>query len=330
MLSGDNSILQKATEAKTSTEKVNEKEQIQMEVLGSLNKNGKLEIAIVNSNIKSNISGVTTDDATEFPLTVTYTLTGNSYSVDEDGNVEKAVIYPLVSNTLKAGDYVEYNNEPYIVLYDMDSEFNWVEIISVNPQENVTLGHSDQYDSNMGIYEFFPDALNSYNNAITTLNNKALAYLDTDLADRARCVGSNPQSPDSESNYISNSGTYNYFVNIKGEDSNYQKDFNQLQNINSKGFNDENYTSYWLASRVCNNPYGSDNHYYGLRTVQNNGTQSVGNLIFVYLLSDKQQVDANDRGLERISGLRPVIRLISTTKIVDGDGSIGSPYKLQK
>ena len=30
------------------------------------------------------------------------------------------------------------------------------------------------------------------------------------------------------------------------------------------------------------------------------------------------------------SGFRPVIRLISTTKVVDGDGSISSPYKLQK
>ena len=89
MLSGNNSILQRATDAKTNTEKANEKEQIQMEVLGSLNKNGKLEIATVNSNIKSNINGVNTDETTEFPLTVTYTASGNSYIVDETGNVGK-------------------------------------------------------------------------------------------------------------------------------------------------------------------------------------------------------------------------------------------------
>ena len=73
MLSGDNSILQKATDAKTNTEKANEKEQIQIEVLGSYNESGELKIATVNANIKNNISGVTTDDATGFPLTVTYT-----------------------------------------------------------------------------------------------------------------------------------------------------------------------------------------------------------------------------------------------------------------
>ena len=110
MLAGDNGILQRATDAKTNTEKANEKEQIQMEVLGSLNKNGKLEIAIVNSNIKSNISGVTTDDATEFPLTVTYTLTGNSYSVDEDGNVSFYTAITVSDLVIKDGDTVLEEN----------------------------------------------------------------------------------------------------------------------------------------------------------------------------------------------------------------------------
>lgn len=88
MLSGSNGILQKATDAKTNTEKASEKEQLQIEVLVSYNKNGNLEIATLNSNIKNNIRGVTTDDATEFPLTVTYTATGNRYAVDEEGNVD--------------------------------------------------------------------------------------------------------------------------------------------------------------------------------------------------------------------------------------------------
>ena len=56
MLSGDNGILQKATDAKTNTEKANEKEQIQIEVLGSYNESGELKIATVNANIK-NLTG---------------------------------------------------------------------------------------------------------------------------------------------------------------------------------------------------------------------------------------------------------------------------------
>lgn len=65
--------------------------------------NGDLEIATVNSNIKRNIRGVTTDDATEFPLTVTFTSTGNSYIVDADGNVDT---YKLANTTWQ--DNVNY------------------------------------------------------------------------------------------------------------------------------------------------------------------------------------------------------------------------------
>ena len=107
MLSGDNGILQKATDAKTNTEKANEKEQIQIEVLGSYNESGELKIATVNANIKNNISGVTTDDATDFPLTVTYTTSGNKYKVDGNGMVDAKV--PSVAEYVKVGDYINYD-----------------------------------------------------------------------------------------------------------------------------------------------------------------------------------------------------------------------------
>ena len=61
--------------------------------MGSYNTNGVLEITTLNSNIKKYLEEVTTDDATEFPLTVTYTATGNSYTVDATGN-----IYEVVTN----------------------------------------------------------------------------------------------------------------------------------------------------------------------------------------------------------------------------------------
>ena len=90
MLTGNNGILTRATQAKKATTVADEKEQIQLEVLGSYENNGNLLVGTVNSNIKSNIRGVTTDEATEFPLKVTYTATGNVYEIDENGNVEKA------------------------------------------------------------------------------------------------------------------------------------------------------------------------------------------------------------------------------------------------
>ena len=330
MLSGDNGILQRAGQAKDDTIIGQEKEQIQMEVLGSLNKNGKLEIATVNSNIKSNISGVTTDDATEFPLTVTYTLTGNSYSVDENGNVDKAIVYPTVSSTLKTGDYVEYNNKLYIVLYDMDSEYNWVEIVSINPLERVTLGKNDNTTGAQGTLDSYYRARWSYNNAISTLNTIAQNYLIEDFADRARCVGSNPTNPLSE-------GTLRSYDKIKAPDNNYLTDFEQLQSIGAAAFTDTNYEYYWFASRGTDGS-GSINGHYGLFHEDRAGTR--------YSRDDWRRIDSilntNDVAYEegvqdyeyywdtKTAGFRPVIRLISTTKVIDGDGSSNSPYMLQK
>ena len=91
MLTGDNGILNRAGQAKINTYIAQEKEQIKLEVLGSYENDGSLLIGTVNNNIKSHINGVTTDDATEFPLTVTYTATGHSYEVYGNGNVEKAI-----------------------------------------------------------------------------------------------------------------------------------------------------------------------------------------------------------------------------------------------
>ena len=106
MLSGDNSILQKATDAKEKTIVAGEKEQIQLEVLGSHENDGTFLVGTVNANIKNHISGVTTDDATEFPLTVTYTATENKYEVFADGKVKKQ------------GPQVSYTNERIVTSSD--------------------------------------------------------------------------------------------------------------------------------------------------------------------------------------------------------------------
>ena len=107
MLAGNNSILQRATNAKTQTGIGQEKEQLQLEVLGSYETNGSLIIGTLNSNIKKNISGISTDDATEFPLTVTYISTGNKYEVYSDGTVNPKG--PSVEDLIQIGDYINYD-----------------------------------------------------------------------------------------------------------------------------------------------------------------------------------------------------------------------------
>ena len=332
MLTGDNSILQKATEAKINTEEKSKEEQIKLEVMGSYGTNGTIDVATLKTNLEKIGATVT---GNSLPLTVT--LGGQEFTIDTNGNVEKSVVYPIVSNTLKAGDFVEYNNKPYIVLYDMDSEYNWVEIVSVNPLESVTLGKDDSTTGAQGTLGSYYRARWSYNNAIETLNNIAQKYLISDIGNRARCIGSNPSS-------ILNQGTINS-EGVRNTDNNYVTDYEQLQLINCSSFDDENYEYYWMASRKVDIP--SENCGYGLVRTNKSGivnlSSSSFNTVGVLLTTNSRNIDSIVDSYEReefierylrfnscTSGFRPVIQLISTTKVVSGDGTSGSPYKLQK
>lgn len=85
MLTGEHGILQRAEEAKKNTEIASAKEQIQVEVLGSYGTDGKLDMNRLKTNLEKIGAIVTGED---FPLTVT--LNGFTFTVDSDGNVEKA------------------------------------------------------------------------------------------------------------------------------------------------------------------------------------------------------------------------------------------------
>lgn len=85
MLTGEHGILQRAEGAKKNTEIASAKEQIQVEVLGSYGTDGKLDMNTLKTNLEKIGAIVTGED---FPLTVT--LNGFTFTVDSDGNVEKA------------------------------------------------------------------------------------------------------------------------------------------------------------------------------------------------------------------------------------------------
>ena len=181
-------------------------------------------------------------------------------AVDNAGNeVITATISKMTSklvSDLKAGEYVNYIDKngttiKCIALYD--TQYNkthgtnyGVQIISADTVDTVTLGSSD-----------FETAKASYNNAITTLNTKAQQYLNTTYASSARCVGSNPSNPSSESGYFK--GTYDYLGKngwngvFKNTDTNYETDCNQMETLNI----DETGYNYWLASRSIYSSYGT-------------------------------------------------------------------------
>ena len=89
MLTGDNSILKQAVNAREKTIVEAEKERIQLVLLGKYNYKENMLESTVKSKLEKEIKGISIS-GTKFPLIVTYTsTTGNSYEVYEDGTVKK-------------------------------------------------------------------------------------------------------------------------------------------------------------------------------------------------------------------------------------------------
>lgn len=81
---GENGILTRANKAKIDTEKATAKEKVEIEVLGSYNEFGKLDINSLNTNL-SNIKGITGIPITNFPATIN--VDGYEITIYEEGNV---------------------------------------------------------------------------------------------------------------------------------------------------------------------------------------------------------------------------------------------------
>ena len=191
-----------------------------------------------------------------------------------------------VQTTLKAGDYVTYpssqGNLACRVLYDSSSGYG-VQLITSNCVKNVTLGSSD-----------FTTSMNSYNNAITTLNNEAMGYNNSIYSSDARCVGSTPN------------------VQVSND---YKTDYNQMERLIIKEINE----IYWLADRY---EYSTLNLYiYAMPAVDASGELIQNNLCVV-------NSSGSDRAYSYTQGLRPVFILNSGIKVTGGNGTSGSPYTL--
>ena len=91
MLAGQNSILSRVGEAKTQTEEKSKEELIQLEVIGSLGEDGKIDVPTLKTNLGK--IGATPSEANSLPLTVT--LGGQQFTVDTNGVVKKAGDTPV-------------------------------------------------------------------------------------------------------------------------------------------------------------------------------------------------------------------------------------------
>ena len=264
--------------------------------------------------------------------TFTNLLDGVEYEIkvetrDKAGNVASerksitTIAMPTIEEKLKTGDYVYYYKREQIkcvVLYDNSSN-NGIEIIPMKSVNNVLLGYMDPTVEEGA--DYFEKAVNSYNNAINTLNNAANDWLNTDYADKARCIGSVPDNPSHEEEMFVSDETFmldsKYNGKLKNTDNNYVEDVNQMKMLNIQNINE----NYWLASR--NISLGNQSYDYCIRLIDNKG--KINGACVPYLLGGDYGT-----GFNRIYGLRPVLHLKSNLKISEGDGTEENPYILQK
>ena len=108
-LTGENGILTRATDAKTSTEIGDEKEKVELSAVGALAKDNGEEIKreYLNDELTSYIGTEGTDYTLSetAPFVVKYLDSGRSYVIDENGNVSE---YVNIAEYVKIGDLVNY------------------------------------------------------------------------------------------------------------------------------------------------------------------------------------------------------------------------------
>ncbi|MCI8383679.1 MAG: hypothetical protein HFJ33_02250 [Clostridia bacterium] len=290
----------------------------------------------IGTNEEDYIGGNFTTTPEEISLKVQ--IAGTYYlhvlSIDNVGNkketVSEAVIVekiPTVAD-LTTNNYVNYvdPNGSIIkcaVLWDTNSIYGnrGVQIVAMNTVEQVTFGSGDAWQA----------MANAYNGAITTLNARASAYLNTTYANNARCIGSVPNNPNSES-----SEYYKYGLNtspsIKKEDLNYQADYNQMNSLGITNIN----TQYWLASRAYWRHVATATYTAGCRYITTRGElftpksdviTTSGSETMISITNDGFFGDIWYKAKEQTLGLRPVFTLKLDVKII-GDGTSSNPYIL--
>lgn len=360
LLTGNNSIIGKAGIAKTDTEIAEEKEILKKATIMAIGKDRQGYLNKDNlDNELINYKEIDNTEETEAGIKVIF-KSRRSYLVDYDGNIEIIIDKPtrMASDILKVNtsatndhekspyvNYVDQNGDIILcrVLYDSSSQYG-IEIISEESVEKIYIGKNDTtvsaseflYSGKTSINDTQRIAGASYNKYITTLNNKANNYLNTDgIANRARCVGSNPSNPIDTTQYFTS--TYPFFKNrgwnniLKEGDSNSTIDVLQMKDL---GILKRNY-SYWLASRCIEDGMATPTDPQGeiafsVRAVYTNSNNVNNDYIFeVWYSGGAGSVSVNNSGDgDYFYGIRPVFHLSENAKIVSGEGTLENPYNL--
>ena len=101
MLTGNNGVLTKAGEAKVRTGDAGDLEKIQLEVAGSFDESGKINLAKLKSNFDEN--GISYNDVDSFPITAT--LNRVKRIINQNGEMTE----PVDRTGIQVGDYIDYS-----------------------------------------------------------------------------------------------------------------------------------------------------------------------------------------------------------------------------
>ena len=272
-----------------------------------------------NSYTYTNLSG-----STSYTLKVVVSdAAGNTKEVTKTATTLSP--YPTVAEKLKEGNYVNYvdkngTTRKCAVLYDASSEYG-LQIITIDTVEDIEIGNGTGQTVSNTTKSYFNIARTSYNNAITNLNKRAEAYLNTTYASSARSVGSLPDNPYSESGYYENSKDYmaEYTGTLRDEDENSLPDEEQLAATGLMQCS----STYWLATRHLSETYAG--------TGKNDVSFSIGMIEegeAMWHNIGRIKYDSSIISTSVTYGLRPVFTLKSTVRVVGGSGTSSSPYVL--
>ncbi len=226
-------------------------------------------------NVTSSIKDI---DEVEVGDYIKYIPTKTSYSVDSSETGDFAT---QKFNPRETTNWIVYNTD------------NGVEIINEGSVGSLTL-----------------KGANGYKNAVAVLNELSTQYINSNLAKKARSIGSANDSIahiTSELEYGNNEADY--------ADNNYEDDVNKIKGNNLLDSND----SIWLASRNFESDENWDKYF--VRSLMSVGEFDDSNLYSISQYGTEQET-AYTRGVKVVVTLKDDIQIIS------GDGSKENPYVL--
>lgn len=357
MLSGDNGILKRATDAKENTGISQIQEQINLAYHSALVEGrGKVEKGTLETELTKEFPGseisVTTDanDSSKWVVTVDgVSLTVPAGTGSTQAQVDPAVEYGYAENegvvsatTLVKGDKIYYYYDanaqpiPFVVMYNNQND--GLQVISIDSVRDVILGYDDDdatkrdpkaieafangaplgYENNN-----FEKARWSYNHAIATLNGYAQEYLGA-MAINARCPGTSEENivltEDDTNNMLITDGQYGHFTNYEGKFKNESINRTDFDALRSLGFIGNGGHMWWTARRIEEGS-GYTPSGFALCDLNGNYARSICSIIAGRSADFSYWYEVTRYNNGYINGFRPIIKL-KTSILVEKFGNI--------